>query len=158
MNGGGPEVLAVYAVAWIALHTGHHLGDYWVQTHHQAGAKAGPGWTGRLACARHVVTLTATQAALLGLTVIVVPVRFSVVQVLAALTVNALSHYWADRRTTLLALAQRLERVAGKGSFARVGVPRPGRDDLASLGTGAVALDQAWHTAWLMIAALLIAA
>jgi hypothetical protein len=43
-----------------------------------------------------------------------------------------------------------------KHAFWRLGAPRPGRDDNPVLGTGAYALDQAWHTGWLFIAALII--
>jgi hypothetical protein len=81
--------------------------------------------------------------------------RPSPIRAAAGLAVSAGSHYWADRRSTLAALA---ELVPGKGSFYRLGTPRPGRDDNPTLGTGAYALDQAWHTGWLLIAALVIAA
>jgi hypothetical protein len=64
-----------------------------------------------------------------------------------------LTHYWADRRTTLAALATRV----GKGEFYALGAPRPGREDNPTIGTGAYALDQAWHWVWLLVAALLTA-
>jgi hypothetical protein len=147
---------AAFAVVWITLHTGHHVGDYWIQTHHQACTKGQRGWAGRLACSRHVATLTAAQVALLAVAAAVLHLDLAIVPVLFGLSVNAASHWWADRRTTLLGLAELLERHAGKATFARLGTPRPGRDDLPTLGTGAAALDQAWHTGWLMLAALLI--
>jgi hypothetical protein len=46
--------------------------------------------------------------------------------------------------------------VPGKGEFYRLGAPRRGRDDNPTLGTGAYALDQAWHVGWLFISALII--
>jgi hypothetical protein len=39
-----------------------------------------------------------------------------------------------------------------------MGIPRPGTDDAAHLGTGAYALDQSWHVGWLFIAALITTA
>lgn len=47
---------------------------------------------------------------------------------------------------TLARLADRL----GKGEFARLG-----DGAAAPAGTGAYALDQSWHVAWLLIAALI---
>ncbi|MGH3921845.1 MAG: hypothetical protein ACRDTT_03035 [Pseudonocardiaceae bacterium] len=44
-----------------------------------------------------------------------------------------------------------------KGDFYRLGVPRNGRDDNPSLGTGAYMLDQSWHYGWLGVAALVTA-
>jgi hypothetical protein len=73
------------------------------------------------------------------------------VALVAALLVDAVSHYWADRRVTLARLAERI----GKGEFYRLGAPREGHDDAPHLGTGAYALDQSWHIAWLFIAALI---
>ena len=35
-----------------------------------------------------------------------------------------------------------------------LGAPRQGHDDAPHLGTGAYALDQSWHAAWLFAAAL----
>lgn len=69
---------------------------------------------------------------------------------------DAASHYWADRRTTLRALAAALG--AGKAAFFDIGAPRPGHDDNPTLGTGAYALDQSWHIGWLFVAALVVAA
>src|SRR5690606_5472138 len=68
-----------------------------------------------------------------------------------ALAVDAISHYWADRRTTLLALADWLGRTVlpGKGEFARLG-----DGSAAPTGTGAYALDQSWHVGWLFAARL----
>lgn len=61
---------------------------------------------------------------------------------------DAISHYWADRRSTLARLADRL----GKGELYALG-----DGAAAPAGTGAYALDQSWHHAWLYIAALIIA-
>ena len=142
-----------------ALYAGHQVGDLWVQTGRQAAAKGLPGWPGRLACARHVVTLTATMVIALAAVALTVGVTLRPLPVLAGLAVNAASHYWADRRSTLAGLGAWVGRVLvpGKGEFYRLGAPRPGRDDNVTLGTGAYQLDQAWHMAWLFISALVIA-
>ncbi|HEX6519650.1 MAG TPA: hypothetical protein VF070_06480 [Streptosporangiaceae bacterium] len=65
-----------------------------------------------------------------------------------------MSHYWADRRFTL----GRLVEALGKREFYRLGAPRRGRDDNPSLGTGAYFLDQSFHTAMLLVSALIIIA
>jgi hypothetical protein len=142
------------AVAFAALFAAHQVADHWIQTGHQAAAKGRRDWSGRLACARHISTLTATKLAALAaaFTVCALPVRPA--WWIAALGVDAASHYWADRRFTLRALAER----TGSGQFFDLGVPRDGRDDNPSLGTGAYALDQSFHVGWLFIAALILAA
>lgn len=136
-----------------ALLVAHNVADHWVQTGCQAGDKGLPGWSGRLACARHVATYTACTAGVVGLLVALHLAAVTPAGFVAGQAVSAVTHYWADRRTTLAWLA----RVLGKGKFYRLGAPRPGRDDNLSLGTGAYALDQSWHWLWLLIAALLTA-
>jgi hypothetical protein len=142
-----------------ALYAGHQVGDLWVQTPRQAAAKGLPGWPGRLACARHVVTLTTTSAIALAAVALTAGVTFRPLPVLAGLAVNGASHYWADLRSTLAGLAAWVGYVLipGKDEFYRLGAPRPGHDDNVTLGTGAYHLDQAWHVAWLFISALVIA-
>jgi hypothetical protein len=142
-----------FAVVLPTLLVAHDVADHWLQTHGQALAKGGPGWAGRLACVRHVVTYTAATAGAVVLVWLLFGLRVHPVGFVAGQVVSAVSHYWADRRTTLAALAGRV----GKGEFYRLGLPRPGRDDLVTLGTGAYALDQSWHRAWLLAAALITA-
>lgn len=142
-----------FAAVFAALFAAHSVGDHWVQTHHQACGKGAPGRAGRLACARHVATLTAVKAAALAALMLATGLALSPWAAAVGLAVDALSHYWADRRTTLARLAERL----GKGDFHRLGAPRPGHDDAPHLGTGAYALDQSWHIGWLFITALIIA-
>jgi hypothetical protein len=144
---------AVFAAVFIALYAAHAVGDHWVQSSAQALSKGTPGWPGRLACARHVATLTVTKLAALALVTAVLALPLSWLAAAAGLGVDAVTHYWADRRFTLA----RLARIAGKGEFWSLGAPRAGHDDNPSLGTGAYALDQSWHIAWLFIAALIIA-
>jgi hypothetical protein len=139
-----------FAVICAALYAAHQVGDHWVQTSAQASGKAAAGWPGCLACARHVATLTAVKAVAVALAVAVTGIRPAAAAVVAALALDAVSHYWADRRVTLRRLADRLSRA----EFYRLGAPRPGHDDAPHLGTGAYALDQSWHIAWLFAAAL----
>lgn len=145
---------AVFLVSFAALYTAHMVGDHWVQTHAQALTKALPGWPGRLACARHVATLTATKAVALLAAATVTGTHVSLARAAAALAFDAASHYLADRCTPLASLAA----LIGKTGFYQLGAPRPGHDDAPHLGTGAYALDQSWHIGFAFITALLIAA
>jgi hypothetical protein len=145
---------AVFLVTFTALYTAHMVGDHWVQTHTQALTKALPGWPGRLACARQVATLTATKAVALLAAATVTGTPVSPARAAAALAFDAASHYLADRRTPLATLAA----LIGKTGFYQLGAPRTGHDDAPHLGTGAYALDQSWHIAFIFITALLIAA
>lgn len=142
----------VFAVVFIALWTAHSVGDHWLQTPNQAKTKGGRGLAGRLACARHVTTLTLTKAVVLALVVAALGLHLNPYAILTALLVDALSHYWADRRTTLTALADLLSKhlIPGKDAFVRMGDPMT-----APAGTGAYALDQSFHHAFLLIAALI---
>lgn len=144
---------AAFAAVFVALYVAHSVGDHWVQTSHQPAHKGRPGWVGRLADARHVATLTATKVAVLLPVAWLLDLRLSVHGSVAGLAVDAASHWWADRRTTLAWLAQ----VTGKGEFYRLGAPRAGHDDNPHIGTGAYALDQSFHHLWLLVAALVIA-
>jgi hypothetical protein len=150
-----PDVTARLAVAgavYAVLVGAHTVGDHWVQTGAQACRKGAPGLVGWVACVGHVATLTACKVlGLVGLAV-VTGWRPHLVLVAGALTADAVSHGWADRRHTLAALADRV----GKGEFYRLGQPsRAG--DAPHLGTGAYALDQAWHVGWLVLTALVVA-
>ncbi|WP_427922145.1 transcriptional regulator [Streptomyces sp. cg40] len=144
---------ATFAAVFITLYVAHSVGDHWVQTPHQSAHKGRPGWVGRLADARHVATLTLTKLAALLPAAALLGLHLSVPGVVVGLAVDAASHGWADRRSTLAWLA----RVMGKGEFYRLGAPRAGRDDNPHIGTGAYALDQSFHHLWLLVAALIIA-
>jgi len=154
----------------MALYAAHHVGDYWVQTDHQAAHKGAAGKEGSWACTKHVVTYTATQAAFLALECAVTGRRPGLGRAALALGVSALTHYAADRRDHGL-MVKLAKRIPGKAKFLRLGVPRAGArdvmlrypdmygegeraehrrvafDDNPSLGTGSWALDQSWHIA-----------
>lgn len=136
-----------FAAVFVALYAAHEVGDHWVQTHHQACGKDAAGSRGRVLCARHVASLTLTKGLFLAAVIAVTGLTLSLWAAAAGLLVDAVSHYWADRRVTLRALAERL----GKAEFAGLGDRAA-----APTGTGAYALDQSWHIGWLLAAALLI--
>lgn len=138
---------AVFAALFAALYAAHEVGDHWVQTHRQACGKGAPTWRGRWLCAGHVASLTATKAAAVAVVAVATGLSLSLWAVAAGLLLDAVTHYWADRRTTLAALAERVK----KGEFARLG-----DGAAAPAGTGAYALDQSWHVGWLLIAALVM--
>lgn len=145
----------MFAEVFAALYVGHHVGDYWVQTDHQAQHKGKAGAEGVIACTKHVATYVTTQAVCTGLTVAVTNTEPHWSMVIALL-VSGLFHYAADRRE--FGIMFKLARIIpGKWNFLMLGVPRqaymvrksPGEsyDDNPSLGTGAWALDQSWHIA-----------
>lgn len=129
------------AVVLPTLIVAHSVGDYWIQTDAQANNKGARGARGRHACAQHVATLTLTISVALVAVAWVTGLHLPHVQVAIALMVNAGSHFWADRRTTLAALAYR----AGKGEW------------IDSDRTALPHLDQSWHLFWLLVTALIIA-
>ena len=163
---------ATFAAVAVALVVAHQVADHWVQSSHQAAHKGKPGWEGRLACLEHVAsyTLVTTLATLAVWLLLDLPLTLPGVALGQA--ISAVTHYWADRRTTLQRLAERLRL----GGFYRLGSPRPAlvavvdQDgnpaydadgqpvvipvDGGTLGTGAYALDQSWHWLWLGVAAL----
>jgi hypothetical protein len=137
-------VATVFAVSFVALFVAHYIGDFWVQTDRQACTKGEPGWRGRIACASHVATYTATAIAVLTATYWKTNLHPSVGNVTAGLAVSAVTHYIADRRTPLRRIADTL----GSGKFYRVNTNGI---------CGAYLLDQAWHVGFLFVAALIIA-
>jgi hypothetical protein len=155
----------------LALYAGHHVGDYWVQTDHQAAHKGKAGREGQEACFLHVITYTATQGAFLAATIAVAGIHTNLLAVNLGLLVSAVTHYLADRRE--FGIMFRLARLLpGKARFLTLGVPRDlvvdaglgswwksatVKLDNPSLGTGAWALDQSWHIFWgVFVAALVI--
>lgn len=150
----------VFATVFIALFIGHQIGDYWTQTHGQAITKGKPGPAGRWACTGHVITLTLTKGAVLAAVALLLDLPLTAAGVALGFTVDASSHWWADRRATLA----RLARALGKGEFHDLGGPADPHAPVDSegrhahhLGHGAAFLDQSFHIAWLGAAALIIA-
>ncbi|MEU7222292.1 transcriptional regulator [Streptomyces chrestomyceticus] len=148
---------ATFAACFIALYIGHLLGDHIIQTSAQAEAKGAQGWPGRLACAGHVATLTLAKAGALGAVVLTLHLPVTLPGLVLGGAVDAASHYWADRRFTLLGLVRAIRR-GGYLDYGTV-VRKPDKDaDGTGPGTAAYEIDQTWHTLWLGVAALLIAA
>lgn len=166
------ETAGEFAAVAVALYAAHHVGDYWVQTDHQARHKGAAGMAGVVQCLAHVVSYLVTQIFGLVLLVSFVEVDISHWGMVAGLLVSGLTHYLADRREH--GLMFKLARLLpGKADFMKLGVPRkmdtlelmrPNghsvfliREDNPSLGTGAWALDQSWHIFWgVFVAALLM--
>lgn len=141
-----------FAAVFATLFAAHQVADHWIQTSRQAATKGQRTWAGRRACAAHVATYTATAVVAVLVMAASTGTRIEAWRLAAGLGVSAVSHYWADRRTTLA----RLAGAVGQAEFFALGSPRPGRDDNPSLGTGAYALDQSWHVGWLFVAALIV--
>ncbi|MFI6240583.1 hypothetical protein ACIBEF_11955 [Micromonospora sp. NPDC050795] len=99
-----------------------------------------------------MATYGATQLVVLALVALVTELTISPAGLAVGMAVNLVTHFIADRRAPLRWLADR----TGSGRFWQLGTPRADRDDNQSLGTGAYALDQSWHYAWLLVAAILI--
>ncbi|MFB7619277.1 transcriptional regulator [Kitasatospora sp. NPDC056181] len=156
-----PNDAATMAAVFVVLYTAHQVGDHWVQTSCQAAEKGKPGWTGRWACSKHVATLTATKLALLVPVVLLLDLQVTALGTILALAVDAGTHWWADRRSTLAWLA----KVTDKTEFYSLGTPaHPAHPTTAeggyapTLGTGAYSLDQSFHVFWLLVAAVITAA
>lgn len=142
-----------FAVVLPGLLVAHTVADHWVQTGHQAVTKGQRGNAGRRACAAHVASYTVVTALVVAVLALVFGLTVSLTGFVAGQLVSALTHYGADRGVLLRWLAT----VVGKGEFFAFGAPRAGHDDNPGLGTGAYALDQAWHWLWLLVAAVLTA-
>ncbi|MER7050643.1 transcriptional regulator [Streptomyces jumonjinensis] len=150
----------VFAAVFVALYIAHSVGDHWVQTSAQSNAKGKPGWTGRLADTRHILTLTLTKGIVLSAVVWALDIPVTTLGIVAGLGVDAASHWWADRRSTLARLAKALGKEEfyglGTGAHPMHPVTADGKP-AATIGTGAYALDQSFHHLFLGVAALLIA-
>jgi hypothetical protein len=120
------DPLSIFAASAVALYAAHHVGDYWVQTDHQARHKGDAGHAGRMQCVNHVLSYIATQTVFLALAFTVTDVTLPIGQVVAALAVSGVTHYLADRREhgIMFWLARRLP---GKAAFLVLGVPRDAR-------------------------------
>lgn len=119
--------LAVVGATGVALYAGHHVGDYWVQTDHQAAHKGDAGREGAVQCMTHVAGVVAAQAVALallsGATGWVAPWWAGVL----ALMVSGVTHYVADRREHGL-MFRLMWAIKGKDSpFTLLGLPRPPR-------------------------------
>lgn len=141
--------MALFAGAGVALYAAHHVGDYWVQTNHQAQHKGLAGAIGRGACSMHVLTYITTQWLFLTALEVVTGQQVPDGRAVIALLISGVTHWTADRREygLLFWLARRLPP---KRTFLMF--------DKGRLASGAWALDQSWHIFWgVFVAALVIA-
>lgn len=139
-----------FAAAYAVLTASHEFADHWVQIDKQAVAKGQRGPAGARACATHVATYTATQAAALFAANRLLGLGLSARRSAAALTVSALTHYAADRqgghwRDEHPRGVARLAAVTGHGPWLR-NDPNAG-----------YLMDQAWHKTWIAVAAFVAA-
>ncbi|WP_433894828.1 hypothetical protein [Streptomyces sp. CA-111067] len=158
---------AKFAASYALLRAAADIADHWVQSDRCAQAKAAtdaaPVVTtdektgtkhfhgtlgGRLTCAWHVTTYTATQGLVLVAGSRSVGLQLHPGAVASALAISATTHYIADRRVPNGVL-ERLAAATGKSRFYK----------LADFGmNGSYALDQAWHHGFETLAAIVAAA
>jgi hypothetical protein len=142
--------LLIRAVRFLVLYavgrTAHLVGDYYVQTSHQAEHKGDRTREGQLACAGHVASYTTTQVAMLIVVNRLLGLGLTVRAVAAGQLVSAITHYFMDRGYT----AEAMHDALGKGDLHRLGLP-------GTPFTGGKILDQCWHEFWLLVAALVTA-
>lgn len=103
-----PTSAATFAAVLAMLLAAHAVGDHWIQTDRQAQDKGERTLAGAAAAARHVATYTATLAAGLALLAWRCDLPLSPARTVLGLAITAITHYWADRRVHLLALADRI--------------------------------------------------
>lgn len=144
---------ATFAAVFIAWWVGHSVADHWVQTSCQSRDKGRRDRQGVAACLRHVVGLQLTKALTLAVVWLALGLDLNPGWVALAWFLDGASHYWADRRFTLAALADKL----GKTEFYDLGSDTLHAGDTPNgchVGTGKYVLDQSWHHAWLFVFAL----
>lgn len=142
---------ARFAAVYATLTASHEVADYWVQQDRDAVAKGGHGREGRVACARHVASYTATQALALAAADRGLGLGLGWKQIGAALAVSAATHYVADRsggRWREEGPSTRLVRFARRTGHSGWLERDPGAGPL---------LDQAWHRGWIAVAAAVAA-
>lgn len=144
-----------FAAVFAAGYAAHSFGDHWYgQTHEQALGKGAKTSEGKRHCLNHVLRLAAHKAVFIAVVAVATGLHLTWWAVALGLLVDGVSHYWADRRFTLQALAD----ATGKGEFYRFGEATVAADGSRAfhLGTGAYAMDQSWHVLWLFITALIM--
>lgn len=131
---------ASFAAVFAGMFPAHMFADHIVQANSDAENKGRRDHTGQIACARHVATYTAVQiAALAGLNK-ALGLGLTWRGIAAGQVVSAATHYWADRRYTLRAAAERIGKPA---SYLDHG--------------GMYHIDQSLHISCLAVGALLTA-
>lgn len=136
--------VALFTVVFVAWLAAHYVADHWFQSDHQAAAKGDASWTGRIACLSHVGVYALAQAVTLYGAAAWLGLHLPAGWTAAGLGVSAATHYFADRRRPLRAVAQAM--------------PCRNFYDVNTGGlSGAYLLDQSWHIAWIFVGALVVA-
>jgi putative flippase GtrA len=141
---------AQFAAVYAALTASHEVADHWVQRDKEAVAKGKPDAAGARACAVHVATYTATQAAALYAVQRATGMRLSWRRAALGLAVSTVTHYVADRqgghwRDENPRGVVRLAAVTGHAGW------------LARDPNAGYLMDQAWHKGWIAVAAAVVA-
>lgn len=144
---------ARFATAYAALMGGHEVGDYLVQTDAQARGKGAHTHEGRVACAGHVVSYTATQGAALAVLNRRLGLGIKPGRALAGLAVSGVTHYfvdrcagqWADAETDEAPAIVRAAHKLGKAGW------------LQNAPDAGALIDQAIHKGCILVAAAVIA-
>lgn len=119
-------MIGAFGTIFAAVLFTHYLGDYYVQTNHQAVNKGLTGEmspVGRWNCLKHAAGYTMAQAVVVPLVLQVDGFGLGWEQigwVWVALVFNGITHYIIDRRWTLEAFA----RLLGKGGWYDADRPR----------------------------------
>lgn len=149
---------AVFAANFAALYVAHQWADHAIQRGQDALTKQNPGPEGAKACARHVGSYTATTAAVTALVNHGLGIRVSWRAWAVGQALSAGTHYFADRGMGEGAPFRAVVRAIGnEGLVDHCGVVRADGLKDTGPGTGRYALDQAWHTLWLGVAAYVTA-
>lgn len=137
---------ARFAATYALLTASHEVADHWVQVDSQATVKGKPGPEGARACAKHVATYTATQAATLLAGQRLLGLRLTPGCAAAALAISAATHYIADRQGGRWRdkHPRGIVRLAANTGHAGWLERDPGAGYL---------MDQAWHKGWIIVAA-----
>lgn len=145
------------AVAYVAMLAGHGIGDHWLQTGPQACKKPLDGaesrWCSMWHCAKHVATWTAVVTVFVTGAFLWLGLPLRPEWLGAGMALNAATHFVADLRTPLIWLATKMRRAS---YVEMVQVVRPAGCDRYGPGTAVFHLDQTWHKAWMLPAALLV--
>lgn len=140
------QFLVTFLAVAVTLLLAHPVGDYMVQTPHQANNKGLTGCQsakGRWNAAKHALTYTATLSAAVLSVLALAGFTGSYSTVLAVLMLNGLTHYVIDRRWTLELFARKILRKSEWIDNDKGALPH---------------LDQTAHLALFLPVALVIAA
>lgn len=141
---------AQFAAAYAALTAAHEVADHWVQIDAQATVKGNRNTSGTRACAAHVATYTATQAAALLAVQRVTGMRLSWRRAALGLAVSAATHYIADRQGGHW-------RDEDPQGIVRLAANTGHAGWLARDPNAGYLMDQAWHKGWIAVAAAIAA-